>query len=74
MSFLRRHIDSAQVYRNEAEVGRAIRDAISELGIKREDLFVTLKIVSKNHGYEATLRGVEESLERMGLGRSPLRL
>jgi len=32
------------------------------------------KIVSKNHGYESTLKGVEESLEKMGLGEfeSPL--
>ena len=66
-----RHIDSAQVYRNEAEVGRAVRDATTELGIKREDIVVTSKCVSRNHGYEATLQGVDESLDKMGLCQSP---
>lgn len=32
------------------------------------------KIVSKNHGYESTLKGVEESLEKMGLGESVFRI
>jgi diketogulonate reductase-like aldo/keto reductase len=40
-----------------------------DLGIKREDVFVTSKIVSRNHGYESTLRAVDESLEKMGLGQ-----
>lgn len=33
----RRHIDSAQVYQNEAEVGRAVRDS----GIPREEVFIS---------------------------------
>ncbi|EIM90875.1 Aldo/keto reductase [Stereum hirsutum FP-91666 SS1] len=57
-----RHIDSAQMYRNEAEVGEAIRAS----GIPREDVFVTTKIESKDHGYENTLKGVDESLKRFG--------
>ena len=34
-----RHIDSAQIYRTEAEVPLAIQDA----GVKREDVYVTTK-------------------------------
>ncbi|KAF8690171.1 hypothetical protein AX14_003103 [Amanita brunnescens Koide BX004] len=55
-----RHIDSAQAYRNEAAVGEAVRES----GLKREDLFITTKCVSKFHGYESTLKGVDESLAR----------
>ncbi|KAL1759471.1 NADP-dependent oxidoreductase domain-containing protein [Schizophyllum commune] len=56
-----RHIDSAQVYKNEAEVAEAVRES----GIDRGSVFVTTKIVSKNHGYESTLKGVDESLAKM---------
>lgn len=39
-----RLIDTAHVYGNEEEIGRAIREAMQELGLKREDIFVTTKI------------------------------
>ncbi|KAG6873413.1 hypothetical protein C0995_015838 [Termitomyces sp. Mi166 len=55
-----RHVDSAQVYRNEADVGEAVRDC----GLPREDLFITTKCVSKTHGYESTLKGVDASLAK----------
>jgi 2,5-diketo-D-gluconate reductase A len=35
-----RHLDTARVYRNEEEVGRAVRDS----GIAREDVFITTKL------------------------------
>ncbi|KAI0780273.1 Aldo/keto reductase [Fomes fomentarius] len=53
-----RHIDSAQMYRNEAKVGEALRES----GIPREQVFITSKIDSGNHGYEKTLAAVDESL------------
>ncbi|KAI4526474.1 Aldo/keto reductase [Schizophyllum commune Loenen D] len=56
-----RHIDSAQVYKNEADVAEAVRES----RIDRGSVFVTTKIVSKNHGYESTLKGVDESLAKM---------
>jgi len=58
-----RHIDSAQVYRNEAHVGEAVRES----GVPREELFLTTKCVSKTHGYESTLTGVDASLQKFGL-------
>jgi diketogulonate reductase-like aldo/keto reductase len=55
-----RHIDSAQAYRNEAQVG----EAVQESGLKREDLFITTKCVSRTHGYESTIKGVDTSLSQ----------
>ncbi|KAF8894008.1 Aldo/keto reductase [Infundibulicybe gibba] len=57
-----RHVDSAQVYRNEAAVG----EAVHECGLSRGDLFITSKCNSRTHGYESTLRGVDESLRKFG--------
>lgn len=58
-----RHIDTAQMYRNE----RAVGQAISESGIPREDLFVTTKLNNDRHGYDTALRSMDESLDRLGL-------
>ncbi|KAI0769628.1 Aldo/keto reductase [Trametes elegans] len=58
-----RHIDSAQAYRNETHVGSALRES----GLRREDVFITTKCISKTHGYESTLRAVDVSLERFDL-------
>ncbi|TFL04800.1 NADP-dependent oxidoreductase domain-containing protein [Pterulicium gracile] len=57
------HVDSAQAYRNEAHCGEAIHAS----GLDRKSLFITTKCVSKTHGYESTLKGVDDSLERFGL-------
>jgi len=58
-----RHIDTAQMYRNEAEVGRAVKDS----GIPREELFITTKVIQNSHGYDSTLKVVDESLSKLGL-------
>ncbi|KAG8748971.1 hypothetical protein FRC12_013684, partial [Ceratobasidium sp. 428] len=57
-----RHIDSAQMYRNEDAVGKAVKES----GLKREDVFVTTKCASRDHGYEKTLAGVDGSLTKFG--------
>ena len=56
-----RHIDTAQMYGNEAEVGAAIRSS----GIDRSELFIVTKIDNGNHSREATRRSTEESLRRL---------
>lgn len=58
-----RLIDSAKIYGNEREVGRAIRRS----GVKREDLFVTTKLWNSDQGYESALRAFDVSLEALGL-------
>lgn len=58
-----RHIDTAAVYGNEAEVGEAIRES----GIPRDEVFVTTKLWNDDHGYDAALRACERSLAALGL-------
>src|SRR4051812_1092763 len=57
-----RHIDTAQMYGNEAEVGRAI----AESGVAREDVFVTTKLNNDRHGYDAAIGALDESLHTLG--------
>ncbi len=57
------HIDTAEVYRNEESVGRAIKDS----GIPREKLFVTTKIWNKHVTYEDAKVAIDASLKRLGL-------
>lgn len=59
-----RHIDTAQYYEIEADVGRAIRDC----GIPREAIFVTTKLFIDKWGYEKALVATKESNEKLGLG------
>lgn len=57
-----RHIDTAQMYGNEAEVGEGIRLS----GVPREEIYLTTKLNNNNHGYENAKRTIDESLERLG--------
>lgn len=58
-----RHIDTAQMYRNEEYVGKGIK----ECGVPREALFVTSKLNNINHGYDKARKSIEESLEKLDL-------
>ncbi len=57
-----RHIDTAQMYGNEREVGQAI----AESGVPREDVFVTTKLANDRHGYDEAIAALGESLRRLG--------
>ena len=57
-----RHVDTAAAYENEGGVGRAIRES----GIPREEVFLTTKLWNGDHGYDATMRAFDKSLERLG--------
>ena len=58
-----RHIDTAAAYFNEADVGRAVRDS----GIPRGEIFVTSKLWLQDYGYEAARKGLDTSLEKLGM-------
>tara|TARA_B100000676_G_scaffold313306_1_gene393239 strand:+ start:9739 stop:10290 length:552 start_codon:yes stop_codon:yes gene_type:complete len=57
-----RHIGTAQMYENEADVGRGIANS----GVAREDIWLTTKIDNDNHSFEAVHRSADESLTRLG--------
>lgn len=58
-----RSIDTAAFYKNEASVGKAIKEA----GVPREELFITTKVWNTDQGYESTLAAFDESLKRLDL-------
>lgn len=63
-----RHIDTAQMYGNEAGVGAAIRAA----GLPREELFITSKLNNGFHEPDAARRAFDETLTRLDLDRIDL--
>ncbi len=58
-----RLIDTATAYQNEQAVGAAIKAS----GIDRQELFVTSKLWVSDFTYERAKRGIDASLERLGL-------
>ena len=57
-----RHIDTAQMYGNEAEVGKAI----SKFGLDRSEVFVTTKLSNDAHRPDDARRAFDRSLEILG--------
>ncbi|KAG0168009.1 hypothetical protein DFQ29_000166, partial [Apophysomyces sp. BC1021] len=64
-----RLIDTATVYKNEEPIGRVLEDIFKDesLGVQRKDLFVTSKLSTKDQGYDACYKAVNNSLQRLGL-------
>lgn len=58
-----RHIDTAQSYFNEEEVGCAI----SKCKVPREELFITTKVWIDNYGYEKARKSVIKSMEKLNV-------
>lgn len=65
-----RHFDTAQIYGNEAALGRALARA----GAKRDDLFLTTKVWVANYDAARFAASVDESLEKLGVERVDLLL
>jgi 2,5-diketo-D-gluconate reductase A len=55
-----RHLDTATMYRNEGDIGRALRES----GVPREELFITTKLAPNDAGHER--RTLEGSLRALG--------
>ncbi|MFI1920371.1 aldo/keto reductase [Nocardia sp. NPDC020380] len=62
-----RHIDTAQVYRNEASVGKALKDS----GIDRDEVYITTKFFPRQNDPVAA---VEQSLRALGVDQVDLYL
>lgn len=58
-----RLFDTAQMYGNEAAVGKAIKD----LNVKRDEIFITTKIAEDNQGYDKVMSSFEDSLKKLQL-------
>ena len=57
-----RHVDTAQAYRNERSVGRALRES----GVPRDDVFITTKFYPRSRSRDAEAEA-QRSLERLGV-------
>ena len=57
-----RHVDTARVYGNEADVGAAVRES----AVAREQVFVTTKLWNADQGFDSALRAFDGSLKRLG--------
>ena len=58
-----RHVDTARIYQNEADVGAAVTAG----PVPRADVFVTTKLWNDDQGYDSALRALDASLGRLGL-------
>ncbi len=62
-----RHLDSAERYGNEAEVGEGLREGLRASGLKREDVFVTTKVYHDKLAAADFERSFDESLKKLDL-------
>ena len=58
-----RHIDTAQAYGNEIGIGQGIKES----GLKREEIFVTTKVMAEYKTYKEAKESIDYSLQRLGL-------
>jgi len=65
-----RHIDTAQLYENEGDIGSAIEAS----DVDREELFLTTKVDPRNRSVEDMIESVHGSLDRLGVERVDLLL
>lgn len=60
-----RHVDTAQIYGNEAGVGKALANS----SVNENDVFVTTKVWNDKHDFEAAQESFEVSMEKLGLSK-----
>ena len=56
-----RHIDTAQMYANEREVGRGIRNS----GVNREEIFLVTKVRTSSFSHDDVIHSTRESLKKL---------
>jgi 2,5-diketo-D-gluconate reductase B len=65
-----RHIDTAQIYGNEVEVGSALKQS----GVARDEVFVTTKVWTEHLAGERVIPSLKESLRKLGIEQLDLAL
>jgi 2,5-diketo-D-gluconate reductase A len=63
-----RHIDTAEMYRNEEGVGAAL----AESGLARDEVFITSKLNNGNHRHDDALRAFDGTLKALGIDQIDL--
>ncbi len=58
-----RHIDTASMYGNEADVGKAVKSS----GIPREAVFITTKLWNADQGFDTTLKAFDQSFKNLNV-------
>ncbi|HEY4185547.1 MAG TPA: aldo/keto reductase [Polyangia bacterium] len=62
-----RHFDCASLYGNEAEIGQALRDAMRDGEVARQDLWVTSKLWGNSHGRGNVAPALKKTMTDLGL-------
>ena len=69
-----RHIDTAEVYRNEVGIGLGLKDTFSQISLHRDEVFITSKVFPGNpswgrepKNYKMCIEACDNSLERLNL-------
>lgn len=62
-----RLLDASERYRNEEQVGKAMREVFAAGAVKREDVFVATKLWNNNHRPERVKPAFDVSLKKLGL-------
>jgi alcohol dehydrogenase (NADP+) len=62
-----RHLDGAERYKNEREVGESLQAELASGAIAREDVFITTKLWNSNHRQERVEPAFDASCERLGI-------
>ncbi len=55
------------MYRNEASVGKALKETFEESELKREDLFIVSKIWNTHHSKALVRKCLQETLDNLGV-------
>jgi 2,5-diketo-D-gluconate reductase A len=58
-----RHIDTAEMYKNEQQVGQAIKNS----GLNRDDIFITSKLNNSFHKPDDARQAFDETLDKLGI-------
>ncbi|KAK7574337.1 hypothetical protein V9T40_011528 [Parthenolecanium corni] len=63
-----RGIDTAAVYRNEADIGHALKELLPKYNLRREDIYITSKLAPSDHGSEERVtKAVHSSLQNLDI-------
>eukprot|EP00216_Chloropicon_sp_CCMP2111_P001031 CAMPEP_0198234004 /NCGR_PEP_ID=MMETSP1446-20131203/93_1 /TAXON_ID=1461542 ORGANISM="Unidentified sp, Strain CCMP2111" /NCGR_SAMPLE_ID=MMETSP1446 /ASSEMBLY_ACC=CAM_ASM_001112 /LENGTH=143 /DNA_ID=CAMNT_0043914725 /DNA_START=242 /DNA_END=670 /DNA_ORIENTATION=- len=62
-----RHIDCAEFYKNQAEIGQALKEVFDEGVVKREDLFLTSKVWNNHHSKADVKSAINNTLRDLGV-------